>query len=168
MRTRRTTLNAEEVLRLSTTGANCRYELVQGVLFEMPPAGARHGSVAMQVGSLLSVYVRANQLGQVFAAETGFILRRNPDTVRAPDASFVAGERLPEVVSPSETPREVEEKVADWLGAGTHLVWTIYPASRTVTVYRSPEDALVLSEEDTLDGGDVIPGFTCSVRDLFT
>ncbi len=95
MRARKTLLTAEELLRLSTTGR--RYELVKGELFEMPPASARHGSAAMRVGSLLNAHVRANQLGEVFTAETGFILRRNPDTVRAPDSSFVARDRLPAV-----------------------------------------------------------------------
>ena len=93
MRTKKTTLTAEELLRLSTTGH--RYELVKGELFEMPPAGGRHGSVAMRIGALLNAYVRVHSLGEVFAAETGFILRWDPDTVRASDAAFVAKERLP-------------------------------------------------------------------------
>lgn len=143
-----------------------------------------HGSVAMRVGSLLSVHVRANDLGEVFAAETGFILRRNPDTVRAPDASFIAKDRLPEgelpvgyleivpdlaveVVSPNDTTREVWDKVGDWLRAGTRLVWVIDPASRSVTVYRSMDDFQILSEGDELVGGEVIPGFTGNLRDQF-
>ena len=97
VRTRRTLLTAEELFRLS---ADCCYELVKGELYEMPRAGARHGSSAMRVGILLGAYVNANQLGEVFAAETGFILRRDPDTVRAPDAFFVANDRLPEVELP--------------------------------------------------------------------
>ena len=150
----------------------------------MPPAGGKHGSVAMRVGSLLSVHVRANDLGEVFAAETGFILRRNPDTVRAPDASFIAKDRLPEgelpigyleivpdlaveVVSPNDTTREVWDKVGDWLRAGTRLVWVIDPASRSVTVYRSMDDFQILSEGDELVGGEVIPGFTGNLRDQF-
>ena len=183
MRAKKATLTAEELLRLSTTGR--RYELVKGELFEMPPAGGRHGSVAMRIGIVLGSYVRANELGEVFAAETGFILRRDPDTVRAPDAAFVAKERLPagelsqgylemvpdlavEVVSPGDSAREVREKVADWMGAGVRLLWGIDPATRSVTVYRSPDDFYVLSEDDTLDGGRVIPGFSAEIRDLFS
>ena len=183
MRTKKATLTAEELLRLSTTGR--RYELVKGELFEMPPAGGRHGSVAMRIGIVLGSYVRANQLGEVFAAETGFILRRDPDTVRAPDAAFVARERLQagelppgylemvpdlavEVVSPGDSPREVREKIADWMRAGVRLLWAIDPATRSVTIYRSPEEFSVLSEEDTLDGGQVIPGFSTDIRDLFS
>ena len=136
-RTLKKLFTAEELLHLPATGR--RLELVKGRVYEMPPPGARHGSVAMRIGSLLNTYVLGNLLGRAFAAETGFILRRNPDTVRAPDASFVAGDRLPEgelpvgylemapdlaveVVSPSDTAREIQEKVADWLRAGTRLV----------------------------------------------
>jgi len=183
MRVPKTRLTAEELLRLSTTGQ--RYELVKGELFEMPPAGGRHGDVAMQIGSLLNFHVRANQLGRVFAAETGFILRRGPDTVRAPDASFVTKQRLPEgelpagyielapdlaveVVSPGDTAREIRDKAADWLSAGTRLVWVINPDTRSATVYRSLEDVQDLSEDDILEGGGVIPGFACDIRDLFS
>ena len=94
MRVIRKTLTAEKLLCLSTSGAERRYELVKGNLYEMPFGGGRHGSIAMTVGSLLANYIRATRLGYVFAAGTGFILRRNPDTVRAPDASFVAKDRL--------------------------------------------------------------------------
>lgn len=183
MRTRKATLTAEELLRLSTTGR--RYELVKGELFEMPLAGGRHGSVAMQIGTALGSYVWANELGEVFAPGTGFIVRRDPDTVRAPDAAFVAKERLPrgelphgylemvpdlavEVVSPGDSAREVREKVADWMGAGVRLLWAIDPAARSVTVYRSTDDFDVLSEDDTLDGGLVIPGFSANINDLFS
>ena len=151
----------------------------------MPPAGGRHGSVAMRIGALLNAYVRAHSLGEVFAAETGFILRRFPDTVRAPEAAFVAIERLPagelpigylemvpdlavEVISPGDTAREVREKVADWLRAGVRLLWAIDPATRSVTVYRSRNDFDVLSEDDSLDGGRVIPGFSAEINDLFS
>ncbi|PKB84045.1 MAG: hypothetical protein BZY88_00830 [SAR202 cluster bacterium Io17-Chloro-G9] len=183
MRNLKTLFTAEELSRLSETSH--RYELVKGELFEMPPAGARHGDVAMEIGTLLRVFVRANRLGWVFAAETGFILVRNPDTVRAPDASFVAMERLPagdlpvgflevapdlavEVVSPGDTAREVEEKVEDWLRAGTRLVWVIYPATHSATVYRALGESEQLSENESLDGGDVLPGFGCTVGDLFS
>lgn len=182
-RTRKKTFTADELLLLSATGR--RYELVKGELFEMPPAGGRHGSVAMTVGILLGAHVRTHQLGRVFAAETGFILRHDPDTVRAPDASFVFQQRLPEgdlptgfmdlapdlaveVLSPNERPREVRETVADWLRAGTRMVWVIDPSARAATVYRSLDDVQELSEQDTLEGGEVIPGFACSVRDLFS
>lgn len=182
MRTKRTLLSAEELLQLSTPGR--RYELVKGELFEMAPAGASHGSVAMRIGIALGAHVTSNNLGEVFAAETGFILRRDPDTVRAPDAAFVSKERLPEgelppgflelapdlaveVISPNDRSREVREKAEDWVRAGTRLVWVIDPTNRSATVYDSSRDVQELSEEDDLDGGDVIPGFSCRVKDLF-
>ena len=183
MRALKTLFTAEELLHLPTKGR--RLELVKGKVYEMPPAGARHGNVALQIGSLMNSYVRANQLGHVFAAETGFTLRRDPDTVRAPDASFVTTDRFPEeglptgffegspdlaveVVSPGDRPREVREKVADWLRAGTRLVWIIDPGTRSATVYRSLEDFEELSVDDSLNGGDVLPGFACSIGELFS
>ena len=82
MRTRKTLLTAEDIFKLWATDR--RYELVKGEMYEMPPAGARHGDVASETGARLRVHVRTNQLGRVFAAETGFILRRDPDTVEPP------------------------------------------------------------------------------------
>ena len=139
----------------------------------------------MQIGTLLNTHVRAHRFGRVFAAETGFILRRNPDTVRAPDASFVAEDRLPEgelpigylelapdlaveVASPNDRPREIQEKVADWLRAGTRLVWVIYPATRSATVHRSQDQFEELSENDSFQGENVIPEFACDLNELFS
>ena len=166
------------------SGGRTPLELVKGKLYEMAPAGGRHGRVAMRIGTLLNAYVESTGLGQVFAAETGFILQRNPDTVRAPDAAFVAQGRMPpgetpdgylalapdlavEVISPTDRPRDIREKVADWLNAGTRLVWVIYPSSRTTTVHRPPGTVEELEEADTLDGADVVPGFTCVLGELF-
>ena len=184
-RIRRKLLTAEELFRLSTSGR--RYELVKGELYDMSPEGARHGGVAMEAATLLGAHVNANQLGRVFAAETGFIVRRDPDTIRAPDVAFVAKDRLPppprgglpvgfmdlapdlavEVLSPTDRPPEVRDKVEEWLRAGTRLVWLIDPAAHTVTVYRAPDDPQLLSEDATLDGVQVVPGFACRVRELF-
>ena len=113
MRTLKKLFTAEELLHLPTVGR--RLELVKGKVYEMPPAGARHGDVAMEIGALLRTHVRANQLGRVFAAETGFILRRDPDTVRAPDAAFVSGHRLPEGELPAG---EAADEVAAGGGCG--------------------------------------------------
>ncbi len=182
MRVHKKLFTAAELFNLSIPGK--RLELVKGELFEMAPAGGRHGSVAMTIGVLLGAHVRTNRLGETFAAETGFILRLNPDTVRAPDAAFVAAHRLPEgevptgflelapdlaveVLSPSDRPGEVAEKVEDWLRAGTRLVWVIDPATRTVTVYRSLDDVQELSGEDRLDGEQVVPGFSCALAEVF-
>lgn len=172
---------AEELACLPHLGR--RLELVQGKVYEMPLGGGEHGYIAGNIGSLLGVHVRANGLGMMFAAETGFFIRRNPDTVRAPDAAFIARERLPareelrgyvevmpdlvvEVVSPGDRPREVQDKVAEWLNAGVRLVWVIYPATRSAIAYRSLTEATHLSESDTLDGAEVVPGFACQLREV--
>ena len=182
MRTLKELFTAEELERLPSNGK--RLELVKGNVYELAPAGGRHGNAAMNIGTFLNVYVRTNNLGRVFAAETGFIVERNPDTVRAPDAAFVSlgrlgSENIPEgfldfipdlvveVVSPSDTGRQVREKVHDWLAAGVRLVWVLYPATGTAYVHRSPEVFNDLAEGDILDGEDVMPGFTCRVGDLF-
>ena len=158
-------------------------ELVKGKVYELAPTGGQHGGAAMNLGTFLNVHVRLNGIGTVFAAETGFIIHRDPDTVRAPDVAFVSHGRLPaalpegfvelvpelvvEVVSPSDTRRAVQEKADGWLSAGAKLVWLIYPNTRTATAYRSLEDAIQLSENDSLNGEDVVPGFSCRVGDLF-
>ena len=182
MRTLKKLFTAEELFHLPTVGR--RLELVKGKVYEMAPAGGRHGYTAMNTGIIIGGHVRANGLGRVFAAETGFILRRDPDTVRAPDVAFVAQSRLSvddipdsfielvpdlvvEVVSPGDTRREVQEKIEDWLRAGVRLVWAIYPVTRTATVHRSRDDITHLTENDMLDGEDVVPGFTCRLGEMF-
>ncbi len=176
-------LTAEELLRLPT-GMGERYELANGELKIMSPAGSRHGRVALRLGSLLEQTVRHGRLGATFGAETGFVLSRNPDTVRAPDAAFVAAARLPagdlpdgyfpgapdlavEVISPSEAAADVQRKVVEYFEAGARLVWVVFPDTRQVVVFRSARESLALSADEALDGGDVVPGFTCRVSDLF-
>ncbi len=120
----------------------------------------------------------------VCAAETGFRIGRDPDTVRAPDVAFIRRARVEEageaegfwpgapdlaveVVSPGDSFAEVEEKVSDWLAAGCRMVVVVNPRRRTATVYRSRSDVTLLAEDDVLDGGDVVPGWRVPVRELF-
>ena len=182
MRTLKKLFTAEELFHLPAVGR--RLELVRGKVYEMAPAGGRHGYTAMNTGVIVGGHVRANGLGRVFAATTGFILWRDPDTVRAPDVAFVAQSRLSvdeipdsfielvpdlvvEVVSPGDTRREVQEKIEEWLSAGVRLVWVLYPATRSAIIYRSLNDVTHLGEDDILDGEDVVPGFACPLADLF-
>lgn len=161
-----------------------RYELVKGELRKMSPSGWKHGVVVVNITLLLGQYVKDKKLGVCCGAETGFKIASDPDTVRAPDLSFVSRERIPEgdvpigfwpgapdlaveVLSPGDTRREVEEKVADWLEAGARAVWVINPKQRGVTVYGSTTDVTRLSEGDELGGGDVVPGFRCQVSEIF-
>lgn len=154
-----------------------RVELVKGVLVVREPAGLRHGRVAMDLGRRLADHVDALGLGRVYAAETGFTLARQPDTVRAPDIAFVRRERLPdpepsgfpdlapdlvvEVLSPGDRPGEVLAKIADWLSAGTRLVWIIDPERRLARIYRHDGTEQFVTADQTLDGEDVVPGFAC-------
>jgi Uma2 family endonuclease len=173
---------ADELFEMPHDGF--RYELVKGELRKMSPSGSEHGAIIINISVLLAQYVRSKKLGVCFGAETGFKIASDPDTVRAPDVAFIRRERIPEsglpkkfwsgapdlaveVLSPGDTRREVDEKVEDWLDAGTRAVWIINPKRRSVTVYRSTTDVTRLSDGDVLEGGEVVPGFRCEVSEIF-
>jgi Uma2 family endonuclease len=175
-------VTAEELLRTPEDGL--RRELVRGEVRTMAPAGSAHGRIAINVAWSLTGHVKSHDLGVVFAAETGFKIASAPDTVRAPDTAFVRRERVEavgeiegywpeapdlavEVVSPNDRFSEVEEKVEDWLAAGTRMVVIVNPRGRTVTVRLSEKEARILSEGEVLDGGEVVPGWTLPVVDVF-
>lgn len=145
------------------------------------PPGFRHGDVAVNLSSVLNQFVRARNLGRVLS-ESGYILFTDPDTVRGPDVSFVREERVPqplprgfahfapdlavEVLSPDDRPGEVLEKVAEYLTAGTVLVWIIDPDRRQARVYRADGTVAVVSEAESLDGESLLPGFSCRLADV--
>jgi Uma2 family endonuclease len=175
-------MTAEELLRLPR--GQFRYELIEGELRQMSPAGYEHGKIAMRLGAALYQYVEEQQLGDVCTAETGFQLKSDPDTVRAPDVAFINRTRIAEVgdvrgyghgapdlavevVGPNDKVSEVEEKVAEWLAAGVKMVWVVSPKLHTLTVYRSRTDITTLTENDTLNGEQVVPGFQYPVARLF-
>jgi len=175
-------LTADDLLAMGDRAG--RVELVYGRLVEMPPTGWEHGVRASKADRLIGNHVDAHQLGATFGAETGFILESDPDLVRAPDAAFVTAERMAaprdrrgffrgppdlaiEVLSPDDTAVGIEQKVDEYLSAGTRAVWVINPTRRTLTVHRPNERPLVLREADTLDGGDVLPGFAVRVGEFF-
>jgi Uma2 family endonuclease len=161
-----------------------RCELVRGELIMMSPAGSQHGAVAAELGGILRNFVKPRALGIVLGAETGFRIGTNPDTVRAPDAAFIrsdrVGAKLPqgffpgapdlaaEVLSPDDRAGEVLAKVMGWLEAGCVTVWVVDPRTQAVTVYHDRGKALVLGSTDTLTGGDLLPGFSVPVADIFT
>jgi len=159
------------------------YEIQQGLLLSEPLPGTRHGLVLSAIDWALNEFVREHKLGVVLSGDTGFILARSPDTVRGPDVAFVSRARFEpvgavpsafpgppdlavEVLSPSDRPGDVHAKVADYLAAGTHLVWIVDPELRRVTVYPPLLSPRVLGPVDTLDGGEVVPGFAIRVEDL--
>lgn len=160
-----------------------RSELVEGRLVREPPAGMEHGRLTARIGSLLRAFVHERGLGEVFGAETGFVLSEDPPTVRAPDVAFVTADRLPpgdlpagfgqgapdlavEVVSPSSTAADVRSKVVDYLDTGAREVWVVEPGTRTLEVYRWDGDLRMLRGSDEILGGDVLPGFALTVGEL--
>lgn len=176
-------VTADELLLLPR--GNVRYELVKGELLTMSPAGSAHGAITQRLSTLLDQYVTANGLGLVFGAETGFLIARDPDTVRSPNIAFIHSGRISaggppdgfwpgapdlavEVVSHGDTLREVEDKAADWLGAGSQMIWIVRHRQKTVTVVGSGGKTDTFSVGSVLDGGSVLPGFRCQIAEIFS
>ena len=175
------TLMTAEQFALLPGAEQC--ELIAGEIKRMSPPGIRHGGIAFRIAYLLGQSVVPRQLGEILVCDSGFIIARDPDTVRGPDVAFISADRasavLPEgfwpgapdlaveVVSPSDTLQDVEEKVDDWLNGGTRLVWIVNPKRRTVTIHRPGADVRLLNERDELSGEDVTPGFACKVGEIF-
>lgn len=179
----RRVVTADELLTLPDD--DLVHELVRGEHRVNPPPGPRHGQTVTAIAALLAAHVRAHALGVVFGGNTGFVLARDPDTVRGPDVSFVRRERIPpggvgdryidgapdlavEVVSPGDAVAEVEQKVGEYLAAGARLVWVVDPRLARVAVHAPGAVARMLGTDDQVDGGDVLPGFACTVRELVT
>ena len=175
-------ITADELLQLYSRGV--RGELIRGELCETMPAGGRHGEAVMKLGFFLGNFVIPRRLGRLAASDSGVLLERDPDTVREPDIAYISAERLPldvevagyyevvpdlvvEVVSPGDSASEVMDKALMWLSFGARMVWAVNPASRSVDVYRPGERTQTLTQTDTLDGLDILPGFTCPVADIF-
>ena len=174
-------MTAEELAQLPSDGL---YELVRGELRTLSPSGHKRGRIAARLAARLAPYVLDHNLGEVYIAEAGFVLARNPDTVRVPDVGFVSAVRAAavgdanvfwpgapdlavEVVSPGDSYDEVADKVSDWLDAGTRMVIIVDPRKQRVTVYRSINEITTLTTSDELTGGDVVPGWAMPVRALF-
>jgi len=174
-------VTADDLLRMGEDGLS--RELIRGEVREMPPPGAEHGWITGKLHAALGHHILERKLGKIFTAETGFLLERGPDTVRAPDFAFILADRLPgpvprkylalapdlvvETLSLDDRPGAVAEKVAAWLRFGVRLVWVLDPESRTVAVHRPTREPRVLMEGDRIDGEDVVPGFTVPVADLW-
>jgi Uma2 family endonuclease len=173
-------MTADELLHVRIPDK--RVELVRGRLVVREPAGLRHGRVAMDLARLLANYVGDRGIGRVYAAETGFTVARDPDTVRAPDVAFIRRDRLPdpeplgfpdlapdlvvEVLSPGDRPGDILAKVADWLSAGTRLVWVVDPLRRLARVYRQDGSETIVTAEAALEGEDVLPEFACPLATI--
>lgn len=161
-----------------------RFELIEGELREMAPAGEEYGEIGLGIAARIWGHAREHRLGTAYNSATGFILRRDPDLVFAPDASFVRAGRLSvnrdkrkfieivpdlvvEVISPSESPGDISNKVARYLDAGVRLVWVVYPENRMIGVYRADRTWETIQLDGTLDGEDVLPGFSLPLSELF-
>ncbi len=169
-----TLISAEDLPRLSPPDK--KTELVRGVMVVREPPGYRHGKVAGRLFGIIRDFVEPRGMGDVLAAETGFKLASNPDTVRAPDVAFVHRDRAPdpppvdfaafapdlavEVLSPGDRPGEVLTKVADYLNAGCRLVWVVDPERRQARIYRADGTEGLEEEDGALSGEDVVPGLS--------
>jgi Uma2 family endonuclease len=162
-----------------------RFELVRGKIISMPPADGENGALTNKSTTRLSVFVEGHKPGVVFAAETGFIIERNPDTIRASDSAFIVSERIEalggvprgfvpicphlvaETISPNDLYTDTHEQALEWLEAGTRAVIVIDPRKQHVTVYRSRSDIVVLEGDDLLEFEEVVPGFRLPVITIF-
>lgn len=168
-------MTADELLRVHLPDK--RVELVRGALVVREPPGYTHGRVTVNLAVRVAAHLDRAGARQVLVAETGFTLARDPDTVRGPDLAILSRERVPEpeprgflelapdlvveVLSPSDRAGEVLAKVADWLNAGTRLVWIVDPERRLARVYRPDGTETLVTASEALDGEDVVRGFSC-------
>jgi Uma2 family endonuclease len=174
-------ITAEEFGKMPEPKDGSQQELIQGVILTMPPPQAPHGFCCSRINRHLSTFVESQGLGFVFTNDTGFIIERDPDTVRGADVAFWSRERLPklpqgyipippdlavEVVSPDDHFSRVQKKVAHYLTHGVRLLWVVDPEDRSMTVYRPNQAMRILGEGDVVTGEDVLSGFQCRVADL--
>ena len=175
-------LTAEDLLRLHNQGV--KGELIDGVLKEKVSAGVEHSFIGIRLGGEFDRYSRRHRLGRVGGTDGGVLIRRSPDNVREPDIFFVSAYRLPldvrtqgylevvpelvvEIVSPSDSDQDVREKIDIWLNLGVSMALEVRPASRSILVHRPGTPAVTLTADDALDGGDVLPGFTMPLSEIF-
>lgn len=161
-----------------------RFELVEGEVTEVPSAGALHAMIVALLYRLLDDYARQRDLGLVLPDGLAYVLRRNPDQLRIPDVSFIAWDLVPEegvpegfwkgaptlaveVVSPNDRAEDIHARVQDYLDAGSRQVWVLWPRNSSMSIHHLGADTRNLLPDDMLDGGDILPGFSARVSDLF-
>jgi Uma2 family endonuclease len=174
-------ITVEEFETMSLDG---RWELIDGELVEMSPSAEGPSNISASIVGLLWQHIHPNRLGRVYTAEGGFVLFPDRATVRAPDAAFVRADRVPhgdarkhfsrlapdlvvEVLSPSDRTSDVVAKIEMYREAGVPLIWLIDPDQLTVTAIAAGKTTEILNGDDTLDGGDVLPGFAVSLAEIF-
>ena len=160
-----------------------RTELVRGRVVREPQAGYRHGNTQTRLAAILLRHIDEHNLDLVCVGPVGFVLQRDPPTVRGPDLAILHRARIPcpdhagfideapdlaiEIGSPSNAPAEIEAKVLDYLNAGARQVWAVYPETRTCVVHQPTARARSLGSENALDGGDVLPGLRLDLPTIF-
>jgi Uma2 family endonuclease len=175
-----TPITAEALFQMGDIG---RCELVRGEIVKMAPAGFDHGNIESRIDRQVGGFVTAHDLGVVVTGETGFILSRNPDTVRAADVAFLRKQRVPaegspgffdgppdlaiEVISPSDRMSDVHAKIEEWLAAGTQSVWAVDPPNRWIDVYQGDGKVVRYRAADTLRDERFLPGFTMQLAEVF-
>jgi Uma2 family endonuclease len=169
---------------LAAMDSDAPYELIEGELVEVSPAKGRATEIALNIVEPLRPFVRRHKLGRVSGADGGYLLARDPDTVRSPDVGFIRAELVPdglpeddfiphppdlavEVMSPSDRWVDAERKARRYLDAGTRLVWVVRPDRRSVVVFAPGRAPVELGEDAELDGEDVLPGFRLPVAEVF-
>lgn len=168
-----------------TPDGDLQRELDEGELILMAPAGAQHGLVEVRLTGLLFAEVERRKLGVLFSSDTGFILQRNPDTVRCPDLAFVRNARLPlsyakeggyvegppdlavEIQSPSQSPADVEKKVRQYLAAGTHTVWVIHPRRKQARIFGPADTIQDIDKNGFLTAPEILPDIRISLGGIF-
>ena len=175
-------ITAEEFMLMDSEGV--RSELVRGVICEMGGTGHEASIIAAIFVTELMSFVRPRKLGFVSGPDGSVRLERGPDTVRIPDAMFISADRMPpavnmrsfaesipnivvEVKSPNDSRRETHDKARMWHSYGVPLVWAAYPETRTIDVHRADGSITTLTDADTLDGGEILPGFSVAVSEIF-
>lgn len=179
--------SADDVLSIPLPPGISGYELVDGELVEVMPVGGIHGELAAEIGGRLRDYLKAHRGAGRSYVEAGFVLglRADPERLRGPDVAFVTAEKLSEIggqsprgffrmapdlaveVESEERPKAMQQRIHDYLDAGTRLVWVIHSLDRSATVYRADGSARLLRESDALDGEDLLPGLVIPLSELF-
>ena len=175
-------LTAEDLLRLDSQGV--RGELIRGEFCETVSAGQDHGKYVMNIAVPVGYFVKSNRLGSIMGSDSGVQLEWDPDTVREPDFAFISADREPlgtsvpgysqttpdlivEIKSPSDSRAAFIDKIRMWLSYGVRVAWGVFPETRTIEIHAAGGATTVLTDADTLDGGEVLPGFACAVSDIF-
>ncbi len=177
-------LTSEDLWRISPT--DHLIELINGEIVEMPPAGCRHGELIIKLGRRLLEQAERSGIGKVVGGETGFVLNLPYDheRVRGADVAFISNDRLPggklpekflrgapdlavEILSPSDSADDIQQKVQDYIKGGARIVWVISPQAKCATVYRPDGSARLVRENESLCGEDVLPGLSIALPELF-